>query len=412
MDSINDRGVAVELQLSQVSQMETSMYGSEPFVKNTPKKHTVFDKESVMESEKTISFGELCVFNIPVDWFDMLSDIFLKVKLPDISQFESKWTNTVGYSIIDYINIVHEDTEIVRYTGEYLYIQFILNTTTSKRAARCEMIQHKQTETALTGFAKTLLIDLPFFKSFSDKQMFPLMLMKKDTLKINVQFKPISKCLFIPRNQYPVVKLVPQKDDSVRLFLVQENERVVRNRDNLKLKCNLCYDGYHLTEDEKMLFQTKSGDILFRSVEYRTAEWKANQYNKVVDLDFNGMVSELLCVVRDRGIETTNRYFSFLKLNDLKLTFKGRLENESLDAMHRFWNRANTCTPLTWIYSIPFCLSSIYTQPTGQRRFDGKSSRSSLAFLKSHTALSTILIFATTYTVMSFENGRVQFRKL
>jgi len=342
----------------------------------------------------------------------MISDVNLKVRIPNISGLNSKWTNTIGHSIFEYISVMHEDTEIVRYTSEYLHLLFMLRTPVSKQAARSEMLQHKRTEMAVSGQSKVLVIEIPLFKSSNDQQMFPIMLMKKDALKIKIKFRSISQCVFIPKDSKLTTKIVPQSDESVRVFFVHDNEDVVRNRDALKLKCSLFFDGYHLTESEKMMFKTKSGDILFRTVENRTTEWQASQYKKNIDIDFNGMVAELLCVVRSRNNTLMNRYFNFLELSDLDLIFQGENRNQVSDPKIRFWNRTHTNLPTTWIYSIPFCLSSIQTQPSGQRRFDGKASRSSLAIVKQHVDIADVFVFANTYTVMSFDDGVVRFQSL
>lgn len=414
MDEINDRSVGTTLQLKQIADMERTMYGNVSFFNDKNLKHTVFDKESIEEEAKNLMFGETCVFTPSIDTCDMISDLGLKVILPSITQFDSKWTNTIGHSIVDFVSVVYQDTEIVRYTGEYLHVSFLLQTSSPKRQAVCEMIQHKQTETALSGLPHILRIGLPFFKSEFERQMFPMLLMEKDAFQIKVKFKPISKCLFIPRNSAPTCKLVPQSDETVRVFFVHENEQVLTHRADLKIRCQLTYDGYHLTESEKLLFKSKSGDILFRTVEYRTVEWQMGQRKKNIDIDFNGMVSELTCMVRDRNSAITNRYFSFMKLSELDLIFQGRSNFETNNPMKNYWNATNRCTPTTWVYSIPFCLSSIQTQPSGQRRFDGKSSRSSIAIVKSSECEtnSDIIVFARMYTILSFDNGRVRFHKI
>ena len=412
MESVIDKNVAVSYQLKQVSGMEASMYGNDPFFNQKLKKHTVFDKESISTAEKVVSFGEMCVFDLPVDLCDMISDVNLKVILPNLSVLNSKWTNTIGHSMFEYISITYEDSEVVRYTSEYLHALFMLRTPASKRTARNEMIQHKRTEMATDGQPNILTVEIPLFKSAVDRQMFPILLMKKEAFKIKIKFRSISQCVFIPKNEEPTVKIVAQSDDSVRVFFVHANEEVVRNRDALKLRCSLFYDGYHLTKAEKLMFEVKSGDILFRTVETRTFEWQASQYKKNVDVDFNGMISEIVCFVRDRNSAGTNRYFNFLELSELSLIFQGENRNEAGDPKINYWNRTHTSYPTTWVYSIPFCLSSIQTQPAGQRRFDGKASRSSLAMVKKHSSLADVFVFANTYTVMSFDEGLVRFQSL
>jgi len=201
-DPSNEKGVGVGIQLSAVSEFESKMYGSKvDLLKSMYARHSNFDKEPIETPEQDVLFNEKLIFTLPTDVVDMVSDLFLKVKLPNIEMYSAKWTNSIGHSCIEYISIYHEDEEIVRYTSEYMHVMFMLSNSSSKQTAQREMIQHKHNELAINGKSKYLLIEIPFFKSVKDKQMFPIMLAKKKCISDYCQVQTPIK-MFIYRKRH------------------------------------------------------------------------------------------------------------------------------------------------------------------------------------------------------------------
>jgi hypothetical protein len=412
-DPSNEKGVGVGIQLSAVSEFESKMYGSDVgLLKSLYSRHSNFDKEPIETPEQEVLFNEKLIFTLPTDVVDMISDLFLKVKLPNIEMYPAKWTNSIGHSCVEYVSIYHEDEEVVRYTSEYMHVMFMLSSSSSKHAAQREMIQHKHNELAINGKSKYLLIEIPFFKSVMDKQMFPIMLAKKEAFQIVVKFKPISKCLFIEKDTEVQVKLLTDKTELCRCIMVYGDNAIVKDRDNIKIKCSLFYDGYHLTENEIKLFKNEKSDILFRSVEYRKFEWGSRQFKKIAALDFSTSVSEILFCVRDDVDENVNRCFKFKELDKIEYTFRG-IQKQETPAKGYHWNKTHKRVPSSWIYSLPFCLSSVQTQPSGQRKFSGKKDRSSIDLTRNdNTFNSKIFIFALTYKLLRFDKGGISFHTI
>ena len=172
----SDADIGVQTQMATYTVLPGS---SEPLVfpflceYKTP---SVFDKEPLETAMHEHRFNETVIYALDNTTFDMLSDLMIKVTLPDISSYNARWANTTGHTLVEYACVVHNDLELARYTGESLNILFQLDTNAGHYRARCEMVNHKATSTALDGRKQVLYIEIPFFKSNEDKQMFPALL--------------------------------------------------------------------------------------------------------------------------------------------------------------------------------------------------------------------------------------------
>jgi hypothetical protein len=140
------------------------------------------------------------------------------------------------------------------------------------------------------------------------------------------------------------------------------------------LKTSLFYDGYNITNEERMLFLCNKSSFLFHSYQYRTIPFPVKATKATIDLNFVGCVSEIvICIVPNFNIHTNNN-FSYEPLKSITLNFD-KQNGQLIDACKYRLNKQYNNIPDTWIYSIPFCLSSLQTQPSGYKLFHGKQGK-------------------------------------
>lgn len=401
--------VGVQLQLAARS--EDIGKGKENSIfETTYKKHTMFDKEPIQTSYIKHKFNELIVFTVSSQDYDMISDMYLKINLPNIEGYKSKWTNTIGHCIIDNISIVNNDVELINFTSESLHLHFLLDTPKTKLNAHREMIKHYYCENSLSGKGQILYVEIPFLKSALDKQYFPLLLTKHNEFQIRVKFQPITKSTKIDKDQHMKVTLNQLENDQIKVnFFLNDND-IVKNRNEIYLYSSLLFDAYYLTKEEKMLFNHKESFMIYKTIKHRSVKLDVNTSKKIIDLNFTGNVSELIFCLKSLSDELTNRPFSYYPIKNTTLTLNGKVHDiEKVDPKKYNISQRHTNIPYKNIYVIPFCLSSKQTQPSGHYYFNGIRGRNFLTIDKSvlkSNQTCELSVYAIVYESLKFKNGQ------
>jgi hypothetical protein len=369
---------------------------------------SVFDKEPLETAMHEHRFNETVIYALDNTAFDMLSDLMIKVTLPDISSYNARWANTTGHTLVEYACVVHNDLELARYTGESLNILFQLDTNAGHYRARCEMVNHKATSTALDGRKQVLYIEIPFFKSNEDKQMFPALLCNRNELSIRVKYRPISECIFVSPTTNMVVDLTVIHTGSILVNLNATRHPVVEAANSLRLRSTVQFDAYHLTQEERYLFIHRTGDMLFKRFQYRTHLIRQGTTKITLPMDFKGSVSELIVGLRSVSNLKSNDRLKYLKLDTIALMIRS-MHTEKSPAHKYLASGVHKCIPSTYIYTIPFCLSATHTQPSGHVYFQGIRGRNSITIEVDKLSTDAwFTICANTYTRFVFRDGTFQ----
>ena len=141
--------------------------------------------------------------------------------------------------------------------------------------------------------------------------------------------------------------------------------------------------------------------FLFHSYQYRTFTFPNKATKVTIDLNFVGHVSEIvICIVPTFNTQTNN-YFNYEPLHNITLNFD-KNNGQLMDAHKYRQNNQYNNIPDTWIYSIPFCLSSLQTQPSGYKLFHGKQGKEFLSIeRRSGQTESSIFLIAKTLQFIS-----------
>jgi hypothetical protein len=407
--SISEIEASIGLQIQMKSHQEESLDKSAlNFFSESFKRHSAFDKASSETETIEHYFKENIVFKVSTTDFDMISDLFLKVQLPDISSYGARWTNTTGHAIIDYVSIMNNDQEMIRYTSEMLNIHFQLDTNAGHYSGQCQMLNHKATETALGGQAQLLYIEIPFLKSNEDRQMFPVMLCKNGGFQVKVMFKSLANVIYVPPNNGVSCQCMCTQTGQVRVLLSTAVHPIVQSQYLFRLRSTLMFEAYHLTTEERYLFLNKTGDILFKRFQYLDVHIQQGSTKVMVPLDFKGSISELIFTMHCKSLEEINRYYKYIRLENVEFMLRSMNTNQ-IPARKYLTGNSHKCSPSTFIYSLPFCLASTHTQPSGHVVFQGVRGRDALTLTFSTLPTDTVLrVVAVVYSKLTFTDGAIQ----
>lgn len=404
----SEAGIGVQIQMAT----DTIFPGSTepvvfPFLSDY-KTPSVFDKEPLETTTKQHRFDETVTYTFDTSEFDMMSDLMLQIQLPDISMYGARWVNTTGHSLLDYVSVIHNDTEIARYTGESLHILFQLNTNAGHFRAQCEMLNHKSTTVALNGRQYILYVEIPFFKSNEDKQMFPALLCKRNELQIRVKYRPIAECIHITPDADIAVELRLTSTGSIIVNLDTATPPVVHAKHELRLRSSIVFDSYHLSQEERYLFIHRTGDLLFKRLKYRNHLIRQGSTRSTIPIDFKGSVSEMFVGLRSTSSIKTNTRFKYLKLDTMGLMIRS-MHTDPIPSVKYLASGVHKRFPSTYVYTIPFCLSATHTQPSGHVYMQGLEGRNSLTIEMNPLETDAWLtLIAHTYARLVFKDGKFQ----
>lgn len=418
-------GIGSLLQINASSTIEKDyMYGTESLemFKTEYNRHSNFDKQPFeLKNSKSIiqksehenaEFGDSVVFNIDTRQAEMIGHFLLCFRLPNITRYTwddepFRWTNDLGYAMIETVKIINGDEEIISYSGNYLHMYSLLNLPNSKYTGFSNMVGHYNTRHSLHGNAHTLYVPIPFMESREDRQYFPMFLSNSQTFQIIVKLKGIRDLIYVPH------------EHSVRCSLrigINSVSVQIRTKDDIRvssqLEVSLMFDTFHLTAEERYMFMTRNSYLLYQYVQERKFILEQNDVELPMLIDFSHAVSALIVCVIPTCATDHNLHFTYEPLSRIKLILNGVVVNKShfnhdkMSAERYRFLQSFTNIPNKWIYVIPFCLSSDNTQPSGYFTFDSPNKRSTLVIERETPGkLCNVHVYAITYNKLHLEQG-------
>lgn len=396
--SINGKnGVASMIQVNAKSTMEENyMYTnsdslSEIF-RTSYKQHTKFDKETcILKSDVEPSFGNSVLYNFDTTKCEMIGHLVLCIQLDTLPP-DYVWANGIGYAMIDSINIINGEDELVKFTGHYLFTQFILNTKKSKKTGVSSMISYYNSRYSLNGRGRMLYVPIPFMSTLMDNQYYPLFISDKGTFQIRVKFRSLDDVVIQTNNQVSVSMTTTTKD---QLRVLLNTNQITSSA----IRAELMYDAFHLTKEERLRFiNPTKHTIMYYKIQESIEFFQSSENVKHCLLDFSGTVSHLIITMQ------RSNHFDFLPLDTITLILNGTtIGTTDTDAnTYRYYNN-NLSTPSKHVYVIPFALSCIQTQPSGTYTFYGK--KNSVLILKR----KKLTDYVAKITIVSVIQSRLEF---
>ncbi len=170
------------------------------------KRYSNFSTETIAQYFKTVpDFGRKVTVNISKT-ADLLGQIYLWVKLPDIITSNHStlpngikkfaWNKKIGLSIIRYVDLEISGILIERNYGDWLNIWYELTTTLGKQTSFTKMVGDIDLLTDYTNGKKSYSLNIPlnFWFCQDSGLALPLVSMIHNDIKIHVEFNDFDLC--------------------------------------------------------------------------------------------------------------------------------------------------------------------------------------------------------------------------
>ena len=367
------------------------------FFKIVYRRHTNFSMESINQTfNSTIKFGKKSSCSISRNG-DLISDIYVKIVLPDIKQVQStdtvtnstyvSWTNGIGNALIKSVSIDIGGQEIDKHYGEWMDIWNELNLQDSQKqyynnivgnVYGDDKIDPEQVKADALG-NYTLYVPLRFWFNNNPGLALPLIALQYHEVKINLE---LEEAQYLIRNDNGHITSPISKDDSL-----------------LDIKsCELLINYIYLDTDERRRFAQVSHEYLIEQVQYLGGDTiTSDSSNHPINLNFNHPVKVLHWVIQDEtflqndsnksnndntGFDSGNqklRYSSLSKINNKFETFNtckiqinghDRMTEQQADYFRLVQNLKHMKGSSTkYIYTYSFAISPCDHQPSGTCNF-------------------------------------------
>lgn len=378
------------------------------FFKYVHKKYTNFAIESIPNNfNEQIDFGRKTTCKIG-KFGDLLNKMILMVELPKLETPGLSWTNGLGHSIIESIELEIGGTLIDRLTGDMLTIYMEYYLEEAKREGYYEMVKYTSDmyfhEYVYTDSMK-LFIPLKFWFCRNLGSSLPLIALQYHDVSLTVEFKKFEECIYNPSN------------------LSQER---------LSIKNALLYCDYiYLDSKERKIFAQKPHEFLIDQHQINTNNSIKYVHESInIPLEFNHPTKVLYWTIQNKEAQKLNLWSNF-ELNP-RLTKNNIIPNIPLstavlqiNGQPRFSEREEeffrliepynngVVIPKKNIYSYNFGFNYSRFQPCGTLNFSRiDNSNLILKFNKDYEDRSVLLnddldikIYAINYNILRIING-------
>jgi hypothetical protein len=286
------------------------------FFKQVYRRYTNFSMESqAIFFDGTADFGRRISAIIPHKG-DLLHRLILEVSLPQVvaGDPDTSWVNSIGHALIEEVTIEIGEKEIDKQTGEWMQIWTSLSMPDSKKLGYYNMVG---SQSAFT----------------QDSQPGPL------KLYIPLQF-------WFCNNIGMALPLIALQTHPVRLTLKLRDLQQLFYRDSIGVNCNQKINTVHISDitmygdyifldiEERRKFASVKHEYLIEQVQYTSPTGiEAEASVKNIDLNFNHPIKELLWVVQQNRMRSSNELFNY---SSLQLNEAGRPNDLAVDAVIQF----------------------------------------------------------------------------
>ena len=399
--------------LATKSEQDKYLTGNPQFTyfKSVYKKHTNFATDFQFVSligDSSNTLGKKVYIEIPKNG-DLLHRAYICV---DVSCGNLANVNPLGYSLIEYVDLIIGGQQVDRHYGTWLQIWHELNVPYEKQVALSQMVSTQNITTA--GASKTLYIPLRFWFNNNVGAALPLLALQYNDVKFEIKFKSSSDVNVYSHHGNHF------NDPDTATNLINDTEFKVNQ---VRLLCEYI----HLDKDERRLFMSNSHEYLITQVQtsltnpvnlYPTeSDDNFKKIHHKCDLRFNHPVKELVWTFQDsnarikmnanavatgdyynKGILSYNYWNGYkvgndqmigasLVLNGKEITeelppsfyrniqqyqyhsgtkLKSIIDNNTTNKPHKDYISYENGTGL---YSYSFCLSPEESQPSGSLNF-------------------------------------------
>lgn len=351
-----------------------------------------FETEQTTMSQA--AFGQTMICDIEKNG-DLLTNIMLEISLPATGSANTSWINSIGIYIIKEVRLKIGGITIDKYTPEYIDSYYKYSLQLGRYAAYTEMIQNYSGYLKNTNVSENkLYVPLPFWFSKDIGNAFPLILLGYMDIKLEVEFKSLSECLF-------------NDTDTISITGLQITD------------CRVFTEMIYLPKEERCKFLAlKEYDYLIEQHQHFIYSVSSNELIKNIKFNFNNPVKEIMWLYRDEYHKNRNEWEKYTlrqisgdevsPINDAQLLINGldrtlKRSGEYYRLVQPFRHHISTLTD--YYYFLSFCEEPDNFQPSGHINMSLIDSAQLNLTMTSDINNGEIYLYATNYNYLRFKNG-------
>ena len=380
------------------------------------------------------NFGSKCFCNISRRG-DLINEMFLMVRLPDISILNKKndkclWVNSIGHALIKYIDVEIGGNIIDRHYGMWLNIWSELTITESKKKAFNKLIGKIDGQTNINyNNDKNLNLYIPQYFWFCRNlgSSLPIIALQNSELRINLGIRRLSE-----------------------LVITQSGRNLTESEINsLNIEQGSLYVKYiYLDDDERKFFAQEKHKYLIEQLQVNPipinnigrkndSVIKVNDYEYVINFNLNHPVKEIIWVFQGSDVLSNiddnenlisfggNQWFNYSDsifeinnnnysgiLEKAKILFEGRdrieIRDEEFFRILQPYMYHSDVPFDKFIYLYSFSENPEIFQPMGSCNFSRIDTSSLFINLKKNgknVKNPVMTLFATNYNTLYIEGG-------
>ena len=358
---------------------------------------------------------------------DLMNQVFLRVKLPSLKQYnytdkngnlvEYYWVNSIGHAIIKIIDVEIGGVVIDRQFGLWMQIWSDLTVPPGKRDGFNSMIGKSESPINLSNNeALDLYVPLYFWFCRNIGVSLPLIAIQSQEVRFNVTFRQYEELIISsdgkPINIPPECPLeINQTYLDIDYIFLEDEERKIFAKNNHQ----------YLIEQLQVYATSLTSNGLRQDPTDPNKMTRIPDLTQQIFMDFNHPVKELFWVLQNTDVLTKNEWFNFSTQpyrNGLvsgtdpmvkgKILFEGQELFETKDGK---WYRTvqsfkyHTNTPNNFIYLYSFCIDPEQFQPCGSCNFSRIDSQVLYLEISDQLINPIITIFATNFNIANIAGG-------
>lgn len=362
---------------------------------------------------------------------DLINQMFLRIKLPDISQYnytdesgnlvEYYWVNSIGHAIIKIIDVEIGGVVIDRQYGLWMEIWGELTTPSGKKAGYNSMIGKSDFPINLdNGGPLDLYVPMYFWFCRNVGLSLPLIAIQSQEIRFNVTFRQYEE-LVISSTGVPLitnnnpVEIVQAWMDIDYIFL-EDDERKIFAKNNHQ----------YLIEQLQVYATSLTSNGLRQDPTDPNKMTRIPDLTQNVLLNFNHPVKELYWVIQNSTVLSVypfggNEWYNFStqsykngKVNGTDPMLKGKLIFEGQELFNtkdaKFFRtvvpyQRHTNVPNNFIYLYSFSLNPEEFQPSGSCNFSRIDSQLLYLEISDQLIDPIITVFASNYNILNISGG-------
>jgi len=339
---------------------------------------------------------------------DMVHQIYLRFKLPSLQLIQGEdnlytsWVNSIGYVLINYIEIQIGNKVIDRQYGQWMDIWSELTTPDDKRDALYNMIGKSNFFTNSTQNGPLdLYVPLQFWFCKNIGDALPLVAIQHQDIRINVQLKSFN-LLYTSNNFSQAEQVLPSMIEF----------------DQISLLVNYIF----LDTDERRYFAQSNHFYLIEQLQMSKQSLDINEEINIIELPFNHPVKELIWVFQGQKVKNLRQWTNYSgdpitllgsepkpPIIDAIIRFEGverfEIREERYFRVVLPWKYHTAVPTDNFIYVYSFSENPEKTQPSGSANFSRLDRATLHVRTNNQTDEFDCTVYALNYNIFRIVGG-------